>query len=1284
MKNVVLKKAVAAVLAATTILTVVPVGASAAWIREGQSNWSWNESGATFIGWKNIDGNWYYFDNNGIMITGWINNWGNWYYTDSSGVMQNGIIEVNGKVYALGSDGVMQTGRISINGQSYNFDENGIATGDRIPSANKTFDVANNVLPGGYKPPYSSDGNLWGAASSNNTNSSSKSNSSNNSSSSSDDMFENAKEIIVKYKVTFDSNGGSKVSSINGVKSGKTIDLPDEPTKDGYKFDGWYKDDDDFEKEFTEDTKVRADIKLHAKWVKSDGSADTKPDTKPGEQVVLLSKVITNNISGKDSVKVSARATNYTNGAKATIELFEKSTGTVVKTETVDIGSRGLISYTFTGVGVGTYTAKVTVGTVSASSEEFNVISSSDAADTAIKKDAEALSLGDLSFVISDFNLPTGGSYGTTITWASDNEDIISKDGKVKRPNGTDTKEVKLTATISKEGGLSVKKDFTVTVKNLDEKLKSAVQEINIAMATTSDAAAKFSAIKTKLDDKEIMVVFGVSKEEYANYVALKVTGDKYQIEVAKGVYDASRGKAYVEDENGAKAIKTAFNTGVKKQTSQKGIDDKNSQGEKDLVAAREKLIKLINEYEAKSDVTEDKYTASSWKAYQNALAQAKDAQDRTSINFVQSSMEKLKYAFDNLTGAYLVNIDINLNGTVWGGFRTVTLEKGSEKIEAKDTETGVKASLINGRYKIVVDGEDTGKIIEITNASPTKIVLDYYTINLKMKTSDLVRGEIIKGTYGDKNIASELQGSKMVLGGKELTIKVNGTSSNVNIKNFKYAWSEENIVKSEGQTFVINEVKNKLDLICKITPDDRLINKILVSSDSSGKVTVKADAFNVGSETIKAELMQNGKVIENGTCNMKKDSEAEDNFIAEFNNIATGSYIVRVTISSGDNAVSNEARVVVKQIDSNLVKAIQEINGAIDKGTEGDKFTSLKTAIEVNYTNFKITNEEYNLYKALETSTEPKDKYQIEVLKAVYAGSNQKAYSLDETGAESIRSKFTAAVTTQTNEKKKVEDNVTAAAELAKAKEDLTALIDGEIGTDRNNPQYIKDEVKYTVESWKIYSDSIIKALNAEKVQNPTLVNVIKAKTDLESAKTQLQLGYEATIKVTKDGTAYDNFGIVTLKQKTLNIIQSKEIATEKPETGVVKASRLANGEYEIFINNKDTGDTITIKDGVSGNKELKYYTVSFNLDKSEELVNSTITAKYNDKDIIKSGDVVLGGQNLTVTAIGKSSVSGVSNFIYTWTGLTNIPTDNASIVTEHTVGKKLDITCKISTPGV
>jgi uncharacterized repeat protein (TIGR02543 family) len=76
---------------------------------------------------------------------------------------------------------------------------------------------------------------------------------------------------LATYTVSFDSKGGSAVSSITGIAGGSTISEPEEPTKADNLFDGWYTSTDggttlDTEFDFT-NTQITESITLYAKWI---------------------------------------------------------------------------------------------------------------------------------------------------------------------------------------------------------------------------------------------------------------------------------------------------------------------------------------------------------------------------------------------------------------------------------------------------------------------------------------------------------------------------------------------------------------------------------------------------------------------------------------------------------------------------------------------------------------------------------------------------------------------------------------------------------------------------------------------------------------------------------------------------------------------------------------------------------------------------------------------------------------------------------------------------------
>ncbi|MEY9974481.1 putative repeat protein (TIGR02543 family) [Lysinibacillus sp. RC46] len=74
-----------------------------------------------------------------------------------------------------------------------------------------------------------------------------------------------------KVKVTFDSNGGSEVP-FKIVTAGELVEGPSDPVKEGYTFDGWYKDSElttvwDLTKDI-----VKENLTLYAKWTEDDTS----------------------------------------------------------------------------------------------------------------------------------------------------------------------------------------------------------------------------------------------------------------------------------------------------------------------------------------------------------------------------------------------------------------------------------------------------------------------------------------------------------------------------------------------------------------------------------------------------------------------------------------------------------------------------------------------------------------------------------------------------------------------------------------------------------------------------------------------------------------------------------------------------------------------------------------------------------------------------------------------------------------------------------------------------
>ncbi len=93
----------------TPKLSPVPDGGSG-WVESEDGEWGYVEAGEPVDqGWKEVDGEWYYFEDE-AMQTGWAQVEGEWYYLEDSGRMDTGWKEVDGDWYHLGKSGRMDTG----------------------------------------------------------------------------------------------------------------------------------------------------------------------------------------------------------------------------------------------------------------------------------------------------------------------------------------------------------------------------------------------------------------------------------------------------------------------------------------------------------------------------------------------------------------------------------------------------------------------------------------------------------------------------------------------------------------------------------------------------------------------------------------------------------------------------------------------------------------------------------------------------------------------------------------------------------------------------------------------------------------------------------------------------------------------------------------------------------------------------------------------------------------------------------------------------------------------
>lgn len=149
-------------------------------------------------------------------------------------------------------------------------------------------------------------------------------------------------DLTAKWKehsiISFDSNGGTAVSSIS-APIGTVFELPQNPTKEGFVFDGWYYDNNTFENKFESTIVPSEDIVLYAKWVDyvvtisyEDKKAIKSSDTLTAE---LFSATATDNEGNEFAVAVE-KVSGIQDGGEV-IEVKLSATGLYAKTATVYI-----------------------------------------------------------------------------------------------------------------------------------------------------------------------------------------------------------------------------------------------------------------------------------------------------------------------------------------------------------------------------------------------------------------------------------------------------------------------------------------------------------------------------------------------------------------------------------------------------------------------------------------------------------------------------------------------------------------------------------------------------------------------------------------------------------------------------------------------------------------------------------------------------------------------------------------------------------------------------------
>lgn len=253
-----------------------------------------------------------------------------------------------------------------------------------------------------------------------------------------------------QYTVVFDSQGGSQVAE-QKVEEGKQASQPQNPTKEGYQFDGWYTDK-AFSVKYDFSSPVGSNLTLYAKWTKI-------PVPVVPEQKVTDIKFNSNKyqIASGKKINLNAEITVLPSNAANKALTWNVSNPKFAKV------SNGVVTVLKAGIG-----KKVVVTAVAADGSGKSASVQIQIMKHAVKsinlKAAKTLKAGK-SMKIKSTVKTTGKKVNKKLKWTSSNEKYatVNSKGKVKALKAGKGKTVKITAYST--DGTNRKKTVKIKIK---------------------------------------------------------------------------------------------------------------------------------------------------------------------------------------------------------------------------------------------------------------------------------------------------------------------------------------------------------------------------------------------------------------------------------------------------------------------------------------------------------------------------------------------------------------------------------------------------------------------------------------------------------------------------------------------------------------------------------------------------------------------------------------------------------------------------------------------------
>lgn len=171
------------------------------------------------------------------------------------------------------------------------------------------------------------------------------------------------------------------------------------------------------------------------------------------------------------------------------------------------------------------------------------------------------------------------------------------------------------------------------------------------------------------------------------------------------------------------------------------------------------------------------------------------------------------KYIMVNEEPSYIGSINLKKDGLLWtASGKTITLQQTSEMpINTAEKDGEFTANLKRGVWKVLVDGLDSGKTIEINNSEESQDI-NFYTVSFTVTNQD-GSGSRISATYDQLEIATETP----LLEGKRLVLKVEEIEGNT----YSYLWSGLGTNRETSKELVIENLSSRVSATLNIEIGD-------------------------------------------------------------------------------------------------------------------------------------------------------------------------------------------------------------------------------------------------------------------------------------------------------------------------------------------------------------------------------------------------------------------------------------------------------------------------------